>query len=366
VVFNSFGKYKPIFINGSRVFAYKNCKIFYSDYNKDKFFKEICTLPVSMSLKILSRFRILERLFRLEPRAAYLSTDNSLLFSFYGSIFNVGLNNGIVNQEHSFRCGMNNPLSFCEIRNINGFDDCEVYGEYWGNQKKEPVAIYKRNVNKKEWGKIYEFPKNTVTHIHSIVPDKFNNRVLILTGDDDIGSGFWVATDNFEKVSPFMIGKQSYRACAAFPTEKGILFATDNPFEENYIGLIEETNNGCRIKNLFPIEGPCIFYCTIANFYCFATSVEPDQINMSNRYYFTYKLGQGVKSRNATIVMGNFETGFKVIKKFKKDFLPITLFQFGNIWFPAGSAADKLIIYPQSTSKNEGEMLIIDLNQITN
>ena len=362
--FDSFGRYKPLYVDGSLVYAYKSHKLYLCNYLSGKVFTEICTLPMKPILRTLTHFRVFERLFRTEPRAAYLSIEKKLSLSYCGSIYEIGINNNSLKKVHTFRKGMNNPLSFCEIKNIKGFDDCLAYGEYWGNIKREPVAIYTNNLISSAWEKVFEFPENSILHIHSIVPDKYNNRVLILTGDKDNESGFWIASENFTKVEPLIVGQQSYRSCAAFPTIKGILFATDTPLEDNYIGLIEESDKGFKINRLFPMEGPCINYSMISSWYCFATSVEPDSNIKGIKYYLTNKRGKGVKSNYCTLIIGNLEDGFKEITRIKKDILPTALFQFGNICFPASVGTDQLIIYPQSVDIHDGKMLIANLNQL--
>jgi hypothetical protein len=363
VTFDLFGKYKPLYIDNEIVYAYKAHRIYSCNFLKDKIFSEICKLPIVFKLRLFSKIRYLERLFRIEPRAAYLSIDRKLIISYLGSVYAIDLQKQNWQKEHTFRKNMNNPLSFGEIKNISGFRDCLVYGEYWGNTEKKSVAIYGRNLNSNNWNKLFEFPENTITHIHSIVADKFKNRVLILTGDEDKESGIWVAEDNFQKVEPLIIGKQAFRSCALFPTEQGLLFATDTPHEENYIGLIDESEDELKISKVYYLEGPCINYFQNSNVYGFATSVEPDSSIKGVKYFLTSQLGKGIKSRFSTLIIGNLISGFNEVLRLKKDFLPLALFQFGNIWFPAGSNSSKIIIYPQSVKKYDGNMLVIEIGR---
>ncbi|NCU31691.1 MAG: SAM-dependent DNA methyltransferase, partial [Candidatus Moranbacteria bacterium] len=162
-----------------------------------------------------------------------------------------------------FCVGMNNPIGFAEINNIKGFDDCIAYGEYTGNPSAGTVSIYSRNKSG-EWNIAYTFESGTIKHIHAIVPDHFRNNVLILTGDSDKESGFWVAENNFKTVRPLIFGEQRYRSCVAWPLKEGILYATDTPLENNYLFFISESNNWQpEIVNEMP--GPCIFSAKIGD-----------------------------------------------------------------------------------------------------
>jgi hypothetical protein len=337
-------------------YVYKKQKIFSMDILTGNIISELCTLPMKKTYRVLTKLRVFERMLRTEPRAAVLCSEN-LILSYFGAIYNINVNTGEYNTEHLFRGGMNNPLSLTEVHNINGFSDCLLYGEYWGNLKEEPVAIYGRNLTNNKWEKYFEFSSKTVTHIHAIVPDKYRDRLLILTGDKDNESGFWEAKNDFHKVEPLLIGKQAFRSCSAIPLEEGILFATDTPLEENYIGLIKEEHGQLKIEKLYGLEGPCTNHYVNGDSYIFSTTVEPDSSVTGVKYLLSYKLGQGVKSRYSTLVAGNLKTGFREIKRFKKDYLPITLFQFGNICFPAGKSTKSLVFYPQAIKKYDGQLL---------
>ena len=101
------------------------------------------------------------------------------------------------------------------------------------------------------------------------------------------------------------------------------------------------------------MPGPCIYTTRIkkadgTDVYIFATSVEPDSSLPTRRYQLTYRLGAGVKTRYTHIIAGNPEEGFRDIAQFKKDILPIWLFQFGNSQFPYVEEKGRIICTGQS------------------
>lgn len=348
-------KFKPLSVGAQLCLSYKKGKLYTHPVITDKpiYFG---TLPMSKKQIILSKLRLTERMFRLEPRMAMLINEGKYLISFCGAIYCADIHKGTIICEHKYRQGMNNPMNFCKIEGIDGFDNCIAYGEYWGNVTRDDVSIYLRKGE--QWEKTFTFPKGAIQHIHGLIADKYRNCVLILTGDKDDESGIWVAKNNFKEVEPILIGSQRYRACVAFPVEEGILYATDSPLENNVIALATCDLNTWKSTVLDDMPGPCIYGTKSNNEFIFATSVEPDSTISGMRYFFTYKLGKGVKDFNSYIVTGNLSEGFTRIISFKKDVLPMGLFQFGNVQFPSGEIEDRIVMYPVSICKYDGKTVI--------
>jgi hypothetical protein len=305
---------------------------------------------------ILSKLRLTERMFRLEPRMAMAITEEKYLISFCGAIYCADIHKGTIICEHKYRQGMNNPMNFCKIEGIDGFDNCIAYGEYWGNVARDDVSIYLRKGE--QWEKAFTFPIGAIQHIHGLIADKYRNCVLILTGDKDDESGIWVAKNNFKEVVPILIGSQRYRACVAFPVAEGILYATDSPLEKNVIAIATKDTGGWRASVLYDMPGPCIYGVKVEGKYVFATSVEPDSRIRGIRYWFTYRLGQGVKDRKSHIIIGSLNEGFKDAVVFNKDILPMLLFQFGNVQFPSGEVKNSIVMYPVSVRKYDGNTVM--------
>ena len=298
-------------------------------------------------------------MFRLEPRCGIFTDESTALISIHGGVYRVDLEKGGIYREHSFRKGMNNPLRFSKIENIKGFENCIVYGEYFGNLTKEEVCIYSRS-KEGVWKRIDTFAPNTVMHIHGIVPFPEMNCLFVLTGDEDKESGIWKIENNFQSVKPVVTGKQIYRSCVAFPYEKGIVYGTDTPLEKNAIYYIPDINSTkLSLIKLADMPGPCIYGMQLSNGdFVFGTSVEPDSRKKGISYKLTYKLGMGVQDRFSHIIMGNPEKGFREVFKAKKDWFPMLLFQFGNFLFPQ-METDRLIVTGQSVSKLDGKTVEI-------
>ena len=311
--------------------------------------KIISTVQIEKGFK---RHSIISRLMRTEPRCAVMIDENTCLISHDGTILNYRIDNNALSVEHKYDRGMKNPLCFCCVKNPRNNEKEVYYGEYIWNVNRGPVAIYGRK--KGRWLKVFEFPEDTITHIHNIIFDEIKDLFYILTGDSDSDSGIWIADRNFEKVIPLVKGEQKFRACAAFPVDDGLLYATDTPLETNYIYKIILDDSGFKdIEKLCEVPGPCIYGTAMNEEYIFATSVEPDSTLPTWRYRFTRKLGAGVKNRYSYILV--VDKNGTIIREYKekKDAWPIWLFQFGNFMFPYNTS-DRLYATTQALQCGHG------------
>jgi hypothetical protein len=352
-------KFKPLYIDDQHCLSCRKGKLYtHSGINGNPVY--FGSLPMNIKEKVLSKIRLTERIFRLEPRIAIAINENEYLISFNGAIYCADISKGIIQREHKYRQGMKNPLNFCQIEGIKGFENTIAYGEYWDNALKDEVSIYTRKGE--QWEKKFAFPKGTVRHIHGLIADKYRECVLILTGDLDNESGIWMARNNFKEIEPILFGSWLYRVCVAFPVKEGILYAMDSPHKNNVIALAACDSNTWKSRVLYNMPGSCIYGTKYSNKFVFATSVEPSGIYRGMKYLLTYKLAEGLKDRNSHIIAGNLTEGFEEIVAFKKDFLPMGLCQFGNVQFPSGEMKDKIVMYPVGVSKYDGLTVLFRYN----
>lgn len=288
-------------------------------------------------------FRLVERLLRKEPRLAVSIDDNVFLYSNNGGLYTIDVVSCEVKCIFKYIRGMNNPLYFCTKKNDNGKVNEVLFGEYIWNEDNGPVSIYRYDLKKVE--PIYTFEAGKIKHIHNIVFDVYNDRYLIMTGDDDSESSIWEANSDFSIIKKIVGGKQMYRSCVCLPTKEAIYYATDTPLEENHIYKIE---NG-KVLEGSSINGPCIYGVIKDECLYLATSVEGDPTVGMFRYRFFNKLGKGVKSRFVHILKLNFNGQLEKIVELKKDWLPMWLFQFGNAQFI--ESKDCVFFSTQSTTK---------------
>ncbi len=300
----------------------------------------------------LGRSKWLARLLRLGVRQAIAIDDDHVVLSVKNVLFEYcfsqkRLSKGFVSE------GRIRPLYFTEIKGVEGFDDCLVWGEYLINMDKHPVRILRRT-GEDQWEVAHTFEQGAINHIHNIVADPYRKCLWVFTGDFDEAAAIWKVTDNFRKVERVVCNDQNYRACVAFALPEGLLYATDTPFIDNYIYLIRDTTT-MKTERLAPLSGSCIYGCRWRDKFVFSSTVEGGS-NGDETFidlYFRHPLGAGIKDDIARLYVGNMEEGFHEVTKGKKDFLSY-LFQLAVFMFPSGTNnSDSLYFYPMATTRHD-------------
>ena len=308
-------------------------------------------VPLSDKERLLGWYRYANRLFRFGIRAAIILENDYVIFSLGNKLYEVNLLER--NISKGWYCGDGiRPLNFSEVKDIKGIEDGIYFGGYLGNRDKKPVNVYHR-IGVDQWNVVYTFPQGAINHVHNMVADPFRQCLWIFTGDFGEAAAIWKVTDNFKKVERVACKDQKYRACVVFVLPEGLLYATDAPFADDYIYLLNPET--METKEIFPIHGSCIYGCQWKDKYVFSSTVEGDGRNTSRwEFYFGRKRGSGIKDDYVHMYIGNLQDGFKEIYKEKKDCMPYYTFQFGVFKFPAGvNDSDMLYFQPIATKEND-------------
>lgn len=327
--------------------------ILYMDGEKIRSF----AIPISQRERYLGWSRYATRLFRFGVRTTVALDNDNIVFSQGNVIHEMNLKSGEL--SNGWNCGPGiRPLTMTNVQGLEGFDDGLYFGGYLGNDEKKPVNIYHR-IDKDQWEIVYTFSEGVINHVHNIVVDQYRNCLWVFTGDFGEASAIWKLTDNFNKVERVACNDQKYRGCVVYALPEGLLYATDAPFADDYIYLLNPDT--MEIKEAFPIHGSCIYGCRWKDKFIFSSTVEGDGRNMSRiEWLFTRKRGAGIKDDYVHMYMGNLKDGFKEIYKEKKDCMPFYTFQFGVFKFPAGvNNGDVLYFQPVATKKNDLRLMSI-------
>ena len=305
--------------------------------------------------RVLGRCKLASRLLRLGVRAAETIGSSTILLSVGNMIHELNIDTGILSKGYFCREGVR-PLIFTTVKGIDGIDDGIYFGGYLGNMSKKPVNVYHR-VGIDQWEVVYTFPQGAINHVHNIVADPYRQCLWIFTGDFDEASAIWKVTGNFKTVERVVCNDQKYRGCVVYALPEGLLYATDAPFADDFIYLL---NPGTlEVIELFPIDGSCIYGCRWKDQYIFSSTVEGDGRNTSRwEFYFGRKRGAGIKDNYVHLYMGNLKDGFKEIYRLKKDCLPYYTFQFGVFKFPYGiNNNNEFYFQPVATKKSDLALL---------
>ena len=355
--------YKPLVYLGDQIILSHLNEIYSANLRLDRI-EYVCSVgTLGVFFGFISRFRLLQRLFRLEMGPATpLNESGCFLVFLRNKAFHVDVNKRVAKLE-VIPSIAKKPLQMLLVQSDNGKASV-LFGDYLPNIEYGPVNIYRRYPNG-IWNIAFTFPKGEINHVHGLYEDVSRDCFYILTGDFDQGACIWVADMEMKEVRPLVRAGQLSRACWILPWADMLIFATDQQAGVNYLCTINEDGG---IMRLFPVVGSSIYFSsTHSDLLVFSTAVEPQSENkISLSSLLTTRRAQGVLSDSCFIYAGLPTKGFEIIFSGKKDCLPFGLFQFGNINFPAGTSADNkyLHFYCSSLVGHDGITYVINLRSV--
>jgi len=315
------------------------------------------SMPVSILERLFGWNRLASRLMRFGVRTAEAIDDNHAVLCVGHKLYEIDVEKGKVSD--GWFCGNGiRPLIMSHINGIKSFEDGVYFGGYMVNREKNPISVYRR-VGVDQWEVVFTFPEGEINHIHNVVQDKYRQCLWIFTGDFDESAAIWKATEGFAKVERVVCNNQKYRGCVVYALPEGLLYATDAPYAENYIYMMNpETFD---VQSICPLHGSCIYGCQWNDEYVFSSTVEGDgrTAGCIRLFYNNKRRGAGIKDDYAHLYSGNPKDGFREIYKEKKDRLSF-LFQFAVFKFPSGqNKTDVLYFQPMATRENDMRMMAL-------
>lgn len=307
----------------------------------------------------LSKHRLANRLFRLEPRIATFVNDDVCILSFLQKLFFVSIASKKIIDCIAVRQKFSNVLNFCSLKTY-GFE--EVYwGDYGMNTAMESINIYKY-VPEEGITVCYTFEAGSIKHIHNILYDKYRNRFIIFTGDFGDKVGIYIASRDFSQVTPFLVGDEQYRAVVGKVTESGLVWATDAVMHDNYVFYVSFDDK--KICKLSALNGSVIYGVEAGGGLIFSTTVESYPSKKSKLLtLLDNRLAPGIKSKEVDVLFVSKDLSVRKIAQFRKDWLPIRLFQYGQVCFPFYENKEKTAILcnPMAVRKFDGRIFNIKL-----
>lgn len=295
----------------------------------------IARLPVRGIKGLLGRWRLANRLLRLEPRCAGRLDKCHYVICLLGRIWIVDTREKKLTALESLRPGYG-LVSFCEK------DGNLYWGDYGANPNHEAINVYRLD-SRLNISVVYSFPKDSVRHIHGIIKD--GEGFIVMAGDNEPQAGIYRANVDWTEVKPWKNGEQKYRAVVGFPYKGGLLYATDSVETENHLWNIEADGTE---HELDAINGSCIYGTETKDYYLFSTTVESHE-GGGIRKMLSNELGGGIKSKEVHIIaLDKNDLSVKIVRKYRKDIWPMKLFQYGRAPFAGGQtkATDGVWCYP--------------------
>jgi len=271
----------------------------------------------------ISRFRILSRLFRADVHFfTTLRNGQSICIAKKG-VFK--FDSASQKFRRSFRITRGTrPLNICEDN-----DGILYFGEYFNNQERSEVNIYKSADSGKSWEVVYTFPENSIRHIHEMRFDNYTNSIWIATGDLDGECIIGYSNDKFRSFTVVFKGGQEFRTCRLLFFPDRIIYGTDSETAVNYLKKIDRFS--LQISDLTSVQGSVINSVKVGERCFFSTTVEPSEVN---------------KDKNSYVWMYDNETGkCKIVARYEKDLLDHRYFQFGWCKFPEYKGDENPFLY---------------------
>ena len=261
-------------------------------------------LPIGRLRRMAMRIPLVARLLRLGIHHLVLHEDKALI---------------IANKE-SFLCVDNDviqigPLQGSRPMALCGAEGHFYYGEYRSNPERSPVHIYRLDLNANKWRPVWIF--KDVRHVHGVFYDPYAKAFWVTTGDNNEEAAIWRTDDQFRSIRKVIGGSQQFRAVQLLFTPDFVYFGSDTPHEPNHLYRIDRSGSGLE---KLALVGESVFYgCKVGKRLFFSTALEPSKIN-NHSYAEVWQSDDGLN--------------WQKILRFRKDWLPMKYFQYGQVLFP--------------------------------
>ena len=227
----------------------------------DNCFCRVAHVPAGLSIFWLYNFTIFRKLsLRPECMEIVISRNGSICAFAGGSLWYLSDQSDKFVQTKKIRHyglgigrGMLSNGIFCIENRI-------FFGEYFYNQDKTNVFIYKSMDSGLTWKIAHEFLPGQIRHIHSLLSDPYTDKVWQCTGDLDNESMIAWSNDNYVNYFPIIYGNQAARAISLVFTEDAVYWGTDTS-SKKLAGIYKWDKEKNEITKLLDISA-AIFYGT--------------------------------------------------------------------------------------------------------
>jgi len=249
--------------NGN-LWATRGMKIYQLKKGDDKF-KRIAHIPTGLSIFWLRNFTVIRKL-TIRPECIEMTVTRS------GDLYALSAGKMWLLRHGDKKFKKTLELSHYGfgdqgVRNdgILSVSDSAVFlGEYFQNQDRGNVRIYKTNNSLDSWTVGYEFSPGRIRHIHSIQKDPYTEKLWVCTGDTDSESMVAWSEDGFKTLQKIGDGNQIWRICQLVFTENALYWGTDNS-DERISGIYKLDKITFELVKLLKIEGAIFFGTRLAN-----------------------------------------------------------------------------------------------------
>ncbi|MCB0360960.1 MAG: hypothetical protein KDD44_15030, partial [Bdellovibrionales bacterium] len=200
-------------------------------------------------------------------------------------------------------------------------------GEYFQNNEREAVRIYRVPRNSASAEVVFEFAPGEIRHVHGLYRDPADGSIWCLTGDRPSECRILRSTDGCKTFETVGGGDETWRAVSIVFHSRGCLYGMDAEFRQNAIFRLQR--NGLR-EEICDVSAPIYYSQAFGECSVFATTAElcPSQVG-----------------RSASI-LGIAEDGnVENIVSFEKDIFPVRYFLAGIVEFASRDDAGQPVVF---------------------
>jgi hypothetical protein len=253
------------FDNNCNLLASRGMVIYQYKKDVNKFIR-IAHVPTGFSVLWLNNFRIFRR-FSLKPECqeTIVTKDGKISafsagFIWYGEI-NEGKFRKTLRLSH-YGIGVGRGILSNGLLKVN--DNLIFFGEYFRNDERTSVRIFKSKDFGQTWEIAFEFQPGKIKHIHSLQRDPFTGKLWLCTGDENDESIIGWSDNYFNNINSIGHGSQIWRACQLVFTEEAVYWGTDTDSDEA-AGIYRWDKKSLKLTKLQKIQGAVFFATRLAN-----------------------------------------------------------------------------------------------------
>lgn len=300
------------YVGPEGVFWSRGATIYRSDDLNGPLYK-IARVPLRGANRLLVVHRLGRRMGRLSFYNVLPVTGRRLFFSFAREIGMIGPAGvtPIGGRERRSRI-LRNAVCRCP-------DGSLLFGDYFDNARREPVAIYRWAPGAGEVTLVHHFGPGEIRHVHSVSWDPIAARAVVATGD--IGDecrllGFDPTTGAWDEIGR---GDETWRTISPQFGTDAIYYGTDAQFEQNRLYRLDRKTGERRM--LAELNGPLFYSAPVVGGWVFGTTAElcPSQTSSEAVLHHLDAATEAVR----------------VLGRFCKDALSTRWFQFGILNLPS-------------------------------
>ena len=206
-------------------------------------------------------------------------------------------------------------------RGLCVIDDQVLIGEYWGNPERTAVNIYKIAIATGEVETFYQFPAQTVRHVHTVDKDPYSNQLWVSTGDEDAECKIVLLDASTGESTLLGEGSQTWRTVSFAFRPDAVYWGTDNHLGHNEIWRYDR-HTQATVK-VGDVTGPVYYNACLDDAIIFGTTMEK---------------GEGQQDGYGRLYAVDEKNNIQEVWKMAKDKWSAHYFGYGVFEFAEGSA----------------------------